>query len=379
MLHLIDGVLCYGIKKGKYGVGIIKCKGKISAVYTKNSIKSASIKFNIKNLGDEVEGVIVNSGNANAFTGKRGIENAKKMAEILAKKIGCDVRKIAVASTGVIGVQVDIDLIEKLADEVFEKLDRSEKATLRFAESIMTTDRYPKMAYREVDGVKIAGVAKGAGMISPNMATMLAFIITDAKLSKFELDVALKYAVENSFNRTVVDGDTSTNDTVFLISTSKKEIDYKKFTKALLDLCMDLAEQIASDGEGATKLMKVIVKGAKSKEDAIKVSKAIASSLLVKTALFGADPNFGRIVCAIGYSNAEVDECISIDLSDGKNYVKIVKKGEVLDSIDEARELLKRAKVVKIIVDLHKGKFEGYAIGCDLSYEYVRINSEYTT
>lgn len=230
MLHMIDGVLCGGEKRGKIGVGIIVCEGKISAVYTKNKIKAAPIKFNLQNLSEDVRGIIVNSGNANAFTGEEGVRRAKIMAEFLASKLNCEVSKVAVASTGVIGKQLEIEEIIKIGENVFGKLGNDEKSSLSFAKAIMTTDRFPKMAYWEGE-VKIAGVAKGAGMISPNMATMLAFIVSDADLQPRSSKRILRRVVDRTFNQAVVDGDTSTNDTVFLITTGERKISERSFEK----------------------------------------------------------------------------------------------------------------------------------------------------
>ena len=373
---VINGLKCYGIKRGKTGVGIAVIRGKIFAAYTKNKIKAAPVVFNQQNLGDEVCGIIVNSGNANAYTGSKGIENARRMAEFLAKRLGCGIDKIAVASTGVIGRQLDLEEIESLAEEVFKNLGDDFESLEAFAESITTTDRFPKISVKEFNGVKIVGVAKGAGMIAPNMATMLAFAFTNAKVDGMK--EIFREAVDLSFNRLVVDGDTSTNDTVFLVTTEEKEVEKEIFREKLLEVFLELAEMIAKDGEGATKVMWVDVRGALNDEDALKVAKSVASSLLVKTAIFGNDPNFGRIIAAIGYSSAQVDEEISLEIESGKGSAKIVEKGEVLGDTEKAREIMDSDKIF-IRIDLHKGKGKAYAIGCDLTHDYVELNSKYTT
>ncbi len=375
-MELIEGLRCYGIKKGKTGVGIAVIRGKIFAVYTKNKIKASHIIFNKKNLRDEVCGIIVNSGNANAYTGEKGIENARKMAEILAEKLKCGVDKIAVASTGVIGKQLNIDEIEKIANEVFENLGDDEDALKAFAKAITTTDKFPKISIKEFGNVKIIGVAKGAGMIAPNMATMLAFVFTNAKVNG--MNGILREAIDLSFNRLTVDGDTSTNDTVFLVTTEEKEVDSKVFKEKLLEVFLELAEMIARDGEGATKVIWVRVFGTKSDEDALKVAKTIASSLLVKTAVFGEDPNFGRIVAAIGYSSEEIDEKFSLLIRSRKGEVKLIERGKVKDNFEIAKDIMRDDKI-EIIVKLYKGEGKAYAIGCDLTYDYVKLNSEYTT
>lgn len=372
---VIKGLKCYGIKRGKTGVGIAVIKGRIFAAYTRNKIKAAPVLFNQQNLGEEVCGIIVNSGNANAYTGSKGIENARKIAEFLAKKLGCGIDKIAVASTGVIGRQLNVEEIISLAEEVLKNLGEDMDSLKAFAESIMTTDRFPKISIRDFNGVRIVGVAKGAGMISPNMATMLAFIFTNAKIEGMR--EVFKEAVDLSFNRLIVDGDTSTNDTVFLVTTEEKEVEKEIFREKLLEVFLELAEMIAKDGEGATKVMWIDIRGAKNDEDAMKVARAVASSLLVKTAIFGNDPNFGRIIAAIGYSSAQVDEEISLEIESEKGSVKIVDKGEILE-IEKAREIMNSDRII-IRIDLHKGNGKAYAIGCDLTPDYVELNSKYTT
>ncbi|RLI77144.1 arginine biosynthesis protein ArgJ [Archaeoglobales archaeon] len=369
-----------GIKEGKNGLGVVVCKGKVAGVFTTNKIKAAPIKLTMENVkSGEIEGLIVNSGNANAYTGKKGLENAKKMASLLAEKLEVDEGKIAVASTGVIGVQLDMNWIEDRFEEVFKNLGSGRKEALAFAKSIMTTDTFIKESAVRIGDVVIAGVAKGAGMIAPNMATMLAFIFTNADYDSIELRRMLLHALNNSFNVTVVDGDTSTNDMVLLIATGEKKIDAKLFQKALNEVCLDLAKKIAKDGEGATKLIEVVVEGAECDEDAFKAARAVVSSLLVKTAIFGCDPNWGRIVAALGYSDAEMDENITLKFKSKDKEVLLVKNGKIMGGEDDARSLLKENDEIKILINLHKGQGKGFAIGCDLSYDYVRINAEYTT
>jgi len=207
------------------------------------------------------------------------------------------------------------------------------------------------------------------------MATMLAFIFTNAKIEGMR--EVFKEAVDLSFNRLIVDGDTSTNDTVFLVTTEEKEVEKEIFREKLLEVFLELAEMIAKDGEGATKVMWIDIRGAKNDEDAMKVARAVASSLLVKTAIFGNDPNFGRIIAAIGYSSAQVDEEISLEIESEKGSVKIVDKGEILE-IEKAREIMNSDRII-IRIDLHKGNGKAYAIGCDLTPDYVELNSKYTT
>lgn len=375
----IENLTFNGIKEGKNGLGIVVCKGNVAGVFTKNKIKAAPVKVTMDVVRNgEIEGLIVNSGNANAFTGDLGLENSKKMALLLAEKLGVDEKKIAVASTGVIGKQLDMSWISNRFEVVFKNLGNNRQKALAFAKSIMTTDKFVKECAFKVDDAIVAGISKGAGMICPNMATMLAFIFTNAHFSSDELQLMLNKVVERTFNTTVVDGDTSTNDMVLLASVGNKKVDSETFEKALNEVCFDLAKKIAKDGEGATKLIQVFVEGAKNDEDAFKAAKSIVSSLLVKTAIFGNDPNWGRIVAALGYSNAEVDEDLTLAFKNEEKVV-LVERGKVLGNEDKARKLLEKSNEVQILIDLHKGNGKGFAIGCDLSYDYVKINAEYTT
>lgn len=375
----IENLTFNGIKEGKNGLGIVVCKGNVAGVFTKNKIKAAPVKVTMDVVRNgEIEGLIVNSGNANAFTGDLGLENSKKMALLLAEKLGVDEKKIAVASTGVIGKQLDMSWISNRFEVVFKNLGNNRQKALAFAKSIMTTDKFVKECAFKVDDAIVAGISKGAGMICPNMATMLAFIFTNAHFSSDELQLMLNKVVERTFNTTVVDGDTSTNDMVLLASVGNKKVDSETFEKALNEVCFDLAKKIAKDGEGATKLIQVFVEGAKNDEDAFKAAKSIVSSLLVKTAIFGNDPNWGRIVAALGYSNAEVDEDLTLAFKNEEKVV-LVERGKVLGNEEKARKLLEKSNEVQILIDLHKGNGKGFAIGCDLSYDYVKINAEYTT
>ncbi len=374
----IEGVLCNGVKEGKYGLGMVKCRGTVAGVFTQNRIRAAPVVVCEENISDGVvEGIIVNSGNANAFTGRQGIEDAREMCRIASKLFGCDERDVAVASTGVIGRKLDMDWIRRKAPEVYAGIGSNVENANSFARSILTTDRFVKKASSNKG--KIAAVAKGAGMIAPNMATMLCFIFTAAKFDSGELYEMLKHAVDESFNRLTVDGDTSTNDTVLLISTGKERVDRQIFDEELKKVCYNLARQIAKDGEGATKVFDVIVRGAKSDEDADRMAKSVANSLLVKTAVFGRDPNWGRIVAALGYSGAEIDDRITIafESDEGEERVTLVKSGEPTGREEEARKIM--ADDFRIVIDLEVGRGEGFAIGCDLSYDYVKLNAEYTT
>ena len=380
-INAIDGLKCWGIKEEKNGLGIVVCDGLVSGVFTTNKIKAAPVIVTSEHVRKgSFKGLIVNSGNANAFTGEKGIENAKKMAEMLASRLSCRREEIAVCSTGVIGKQLDMQWITEKFEEIFPRLDRSREAARNFAKAITTTDRFLKEYAVKIEDVVVAGVAKGAGMIAPSMsATMLAFIFTDAKLSKSKMDSALVEAVEKSFNVATVDGDTSTNDTVLLISTGKKEVDFELFKKALTEVCFQLAKLIVRDGEGATKVFEVHVRNGKNDEEATKAAKAVASSLLVKTAIFGCDANWGRIIAALGYSGIELTEKITLYFEDSDHRVYLLREGELTGLESEASEFLRKVDDFKIVVELDVGEGNGYALGCDLSYDYVKLNAEYTT
>jgi len=384
MINRIDGVLCNGLKEGRMGLGLVRCSGRVAGVFTRNRFKAAPVVLTMRTVRrGRIEGIIANSGIANAFTGEEGIRRAERMAELLADCIGTSRDRIAVASTGVIGVQLNIDWIESRFWDVFRGMGRTDEHALRFARSIMTTDRFPKLCLRE-KGFKIAGVAKGAGMIAPNMGTMLSFIFTDADVSRSGMRKALRFAVDRSFNVTVVDGDTSTNDMVLLVSLPKRDVDYEEFKTALKDVCVELARMIARDGEGATKLITVKVRGARNDREAFRAAKAVVSSNLVKAAVYGCDPNWGRIIAALGSSGVQVDKRISIALEAYKGgkaigRVELVRRGVATMREAEARRIMESCDEVVFEVDMNVGQGSGYAFGCDLTHEYVRINAEYTT
>ena len=387
----VDGVLASGSRKGKYGVSVIVSKeNTASAVFTSNKVVAAPVIVTKDVIKDgKLSAIVVNSGNANCFTGEEGIASARAMTERVADKLNIELNDVAVASTGIIGRKLPLDIINSLIDESVETLENSPEASFAAAEAIMTTDTFSKEFAVQTtlkDGitVKIGGITKGSGMIAPNMGTMLCFITTDVKASAEELNEALKKAVDKSFNMVVVDGDESTNDTVVLMSSGNSgEID-ENFQEALEYLCIELAKMMAKDGEGETKYMEVHVNGASSSDDAKTASKAIVGSSLVKTALFGADPNWGRVVAAVGYSGAEMDEnIVDITFKSDDKIVKIVEKGSILafDGTDELKtaEKIMQKDEIEIIVDLNLGKYSATAYGCDLSYDYVKINSEYST
>jgi len=381
----VRGVRANGIKEGKNGLAVIVADSKrlsSAGVFTRNKVIAAPLIVTKEALAKgNLKAVIANSGCANAFTGQRGLDDASWMAQILAKKLKCKPDEIGVASTGVIGRNLDKTWIGEHLDGVYNNLAASEDAGKAAARAIMTTDTSLKEVAVELDnGVRIGGMAKGSGMIEPNMGTMLAFLYTDAALSKEALNACLKIAVDKSFNMVVVDGDTSTNDMALITATGYLECGAEVFQQGLDFVCQSLAKMIARDGEGATRLIEARVSGAQSEDDARKAAKAIVRSPLVKTAIFGKDPNWGRVVAAVGYSGAEVDQDkISLKFSDNKNEVMLVDEGMIVEGKLEALKSIMESKEIVIEAALGLGDFAATAWGCDLTYDYVKINAMYTT
>lgn len=381
----VRGVRANGIKQGKNGLAIIVIEAKklsTAGVFTRNKVIAAPLIVTQKALSKrDLKAVIANSGCANAFTGRKGMLDARWMAEILAKKLNCAPHEIGVASTGVIGRYLDKTWIEGHLDEVYDNISNTEEASKATVRAIMTTDTTLKEAAVELDnGIRIGGIAKGSGMIEPNMGTMLAFLYTNAVIPKDALSACLKKAVDRSFNMVVVDGDTSTNDMALITATGYQECEEEIFQEGLEIVCISLAKMIAKDGEGATKLIEARVKGAKSSNDARKAAKAIVRSPLVKTAIFGKDPNWGRVVAACGYSGAAVDQDkISLKFSDDKTEVMLVDSGRIVEGKLEALKSIMENDEIVIEVALGLGDGEATAWGCDLTYDYVKINAMYTT
>lgn len=404
-IKIIDGGICAvedvkaaGSRVGKYGLAVIESKNSTaSGVFTSNKVVAAPVIHTREMIkGGKLSLVVVNSGNANCFTGEEGIADCVKTIKFASELTGVSADEIATASTGVIGRKMPMDTILPLVEESISKLENSPENSTEAAKSLMTTDTYHKEFAVEValeEGtVKIGGITKGVGMIAPNMGTMLCFLATDAVISSEDINKALKEAVNKSFNMIVVDGDESTNDMALLMANGKSGVEVAKdgvidenFQEALNFICISLAKMMARDGEGATKFIECKVNGAKSDEDAIKASKSVISSSLVKSAIFGGDPNWGRIVAAVGYSGCEMDQTmITIALSDDNgNESILVNKGEILafdgtESLKKAEEIMQE-KHVNILVDLYQGNSTATAWGCDLTYDYVKINAEYTT
>lgn len=384
----VKGVRASGIKPGKMGLAIIAAEGSAAGVFTRNKVIAAPLIVTMENLSNNgrLAAVIANSGNANAFTGEQGIADAREMAHILAEQLDVPVELVAVASTGVIGRKLDVEWIREHVCGVVETLDSTPDSSNAAARAIMTTDLvYKESAVELESGVRIGGIAKGSGMIEPNMGTMLSFIYTDASLPADVLEGCLKRSVDKSFNMIVVDGDTSTNDIVLLTATGASSIEpqVEEFQMGLDRVMTELAKMIARDGEGATKLIEAHVRGAKTENDARIAAKAIVRSPLVKSAVFGKDPNWGRVVAAVGYSGADIDQDkMSLTFASGDDIVQLVERGNIVDSstnVPGSLEHIMAQDEIVIMVDIGLGEQSATAWGCDLTYDYIRINADYTT
>ncbi|MCL7414577.1 MAG: bifunctional ornithine acetyltransferase/N-acetylglutamate synthase [ANME-2 cluster archaeon] len=379
----VKGVTAWGVKEGKYGLALIRAEGSAAGVFTRNRVIAAPLVLTRQHLeGGKLSAVIVNSGNANAFTGKGGLEDSKAMAALAADRLGIDAGSMGVASTGVIGRRLDMNIIQSQLDPVTEALTHNPEGSTHCAKAIMTTDTFSKEAAVELsNGIRIGAIAKGSGMIEPNMGTMLAFICTDAALDAGTLKQCLLSAVDTSFNMVVVDGDTSTNDMALITATGQSGTpDIDEFQAGLDRVCTLLARMIARDGEGATRLIEARVTGAASSTDAVLVAKAIVRSPLVKSAVFGRDPNWGRVIAAVGYSGAQVEpEVLSLAFANQNTFAKLVEGGDILEVPMELLKEIMGSEEIIIHVDLKVGSGSATAWGCDLSYDYVRINAEYTT
>ena len=385
----LSGSIFSGIKspgQDKRDIGIIYSESDcISAgTFTQNSVVSPSVTWtkDITSNGN-VRAIVANSGCANCAVGEQGLIDAKEMASIAANSLGIDQKEVAVASTGIIGVELPMALMRKFIPEI----KMSKKDGNGFARSILTTDTKTKeiSVSFEIDGteINVAGVAKGSGMIHPNMATMLAFITSDIDIEKPALQKILKNSVNKSFNQISVDGDQSTNDTVLLLANgmakNKKintENDSKKFIEALDIVCTFLAQEIAKDGEGNTRLIEATVTGAKTEEDAMLASRFIVTSNLVKTAVYGRDPNWGRILMALGASQIPLDESkIEIFVND----IQIVSEGIAISYNHQSIVIAMGEELIRFKINLNIGSESGVAWGSELTEEYVVFNSAYTT
>jgi glutamate N-acetyltransferase/amino-acid N-acetyltransferase len=380
-----------GVKKSKKDLALLfsEVPAYAAGVFTTSKVQAAPVLVCKEQLKSSrtFRALVVNSGNANACTGERGLNDAWAMVEATATATGVGRNEVFVSSTGVIGQYLPMERLQGGIPSAASSLHQDGHTSA--AEAIMTTDTFVKeLAVRvTVDGVAITigGMAKGSGMIAPNMATMLAFITTDAKITPGLLNDSLKHAADRSFNRITVDGDTSTNDMVLLLAnglagnkefTDADEKGYREFYEALEYLLVRLSKMIVLDGEGATKFVEVQVTGAAREEDAVSAARAIANSNLVKTALHGEDANWGRILAAVGYSGIEFDPA-AVEISIGD--VPILRQNYCIDfSEEEAKRVLSR-KEITLIVDLHQGVHSALFWTCDLSREYVAINANYRT
>ena|SRR3989338_2974894 len=384
-----SGISC-GIKKtGKKDLALIVSEVEASAagVFTENRVKAAPVILSQKNIKKGMaRGIIVNSGNANACMGRMGYRHAKEMVNLTAKSLGVPPEKILVASTGVIGDTLPIEKIKKGIPALVKKLSRA--GGMAAAEAIMTTDIVSKVAAIEYkygrESIRIGGIAKGSGMIYPRLATMLSFITTDIAISPKLLNIALKESVDKSFNMITVDGDTSTNDTVLILANglagnkmiaNRNSKEFTLFADALNHVTIALSKMIVRDGEGATKFVEINIKRAKKFEDAKKFALSIANSNLVKTALFGEDPNWGRIVSAAGNSGVKFDSD-KIKLSIGKVVVFENGSGVKGDWERKVKGVMKK-KNIDITLDLGMGHEDAKVWTTDLSYDYIKINGRY--
>ncbi|MDG6224813.1 MAG: bifunctional glutamate N-acetyltransferase/amino-acid acetyltransferase ArgJ [Candidatus Thermoplasmatota archaeon] len=383
-----------GIKSKRRDLALIVSDVPASAagVFTRNRVVAEPVKITRENLRDGIgQAIIVTSGNANACTGEHARISSMEIIKTLAEELDIDANNVIYASTGVIGVPFPTDMVLDGIKRNVKYLNRRKISGTMVANAIMTTDTFQKEGFVsfDLDGktINMAGIAKGAGMIHPDMATMLAFIICDAAIDPVLLDRALRHCVDRSFNMITVDGDTSTNDTVVVMSNGMAENelieeeneDYFHFRDNLEHICEYLAKAIVSDGEGATKFIEYEVKNASTVKDAERIVRCVSDSNLVKTAIFGRDPNWGRILAAVGRSGADFDPG-TIDISMGsRTMVQVAENGSYKEfDKKHLREIL-RSSNVRILIDLKRGDKGALGWGTDLSYEYVRINAEYTT
>jgi glutamate N-acetyltransferase/amino-acid N-acetyltransferase len=381
------GVACGVRDSGRRDLGLLfsehPCEA--AAVFTRNAVKGAPLVVTREAVEGGVRAVVANSGNANAATGRRGIEDAHAMQELAAEALGIGAGEVAVASTGVIGVRLPM---EKIACGIRAAAGELGRDSAGFAEAILTTDTRAKEAVARVEiggkTVTVGGTAKGSGMIHPNMGTMLAFLTTDAAVEKNCLEETLRRVTDRTFNRVTVDGDTSPSDIALLMANGAAgndplaldSEDYPAFAGAVEGVARELAKEIARDGEGATRLVEIIVEGAAGEEDAAALAKSVVGSNLVKAAVFGEDANWGRVITAMGYSGVGFDP-EGVELWFGP--IKVFSGGEPVPHEEAEANATLAGGEVRITTRLGEGGASATAWGCDLSYEYVRINGSYRT
>jgi glutamate N-acetyltransferase / amino-acid N-acetyltransferase len=378
-----------GIKKnGSRDLGLIysEVPAQVAGIFTTNVVKAAPVLLDMERVKRGLcQAVFVNSGNANACTGSQGLRDARRISSWVARRLGIDQQMVLVSSTGVIGVPLPINKIKEGIPELVEGL--SPEDWMKAVEAIMTTDTFPKVtvATCRVKGtqVKLCGMVKGAGMIRPDLATMLSFLITDAHIDAPLLQRMLLEAADDSYNCITVDGETSTNDTVLLLANGKAnhpslnriDRDGKKFQSMLSEVCQNLAKSVVKDGEGATKFIEILIRRARSREDAKRAAYTVAQSPLVKTAFFGEDANWGRILCALGYSGSDINPN-RIDLFFDK--VPVVRNGVGTGPrLEKQSSQVLKKKSFKMTIDLHQGKGQFSVFTTDLSLDYVKINASY--
>lgn len=383
-----------GIKKGKKDMAMLVSDTPCAAAgtFTSNLVKAAPVKWDQEIVYHQptARAVVINSGIANACTGAEGYACCEQTAKEAAAVLGIEPMQVLTASTGVIGRQLPMEIIRAGIHTMAPLLSDSRAAGTMAAEAIMTTDTVKKEIAAELElggkTVRIGGMCKGSGMIHPNMCTMLSFVTTDAAISKELLQKALSEDVKDTYNMISVDGDTSTNDTCLLLANglagnpkiTEENADYQTFKEALNAVNTWLAKQLASDGEGATALLEVKVVGAASKEQAVTLSKSVISSSLVKAAIYGHDANWGRILCAMGYSGAQFEpERVDLYFESAAGKLKIIEDGVATDYSEETATRILSEKEITVTADLKEGTAEATAWGCDLTHEYVSINADY--
>jgi len=388
-------VTAAGIKyQGRTDMAMVTCEVpcECAGTFTSNVVKAACVQWDMKLAysGKPMQAVVVNSGIANACTGKEGFDACEATAKAVENTLGIPFESVAVASTGVIGMQLPVEKLVNGVKAMSAELDASLEAGTKASKAIMTTDTINKeiAVTFEVGGktVTLGGMSKGSGMIHPNMCTMLGFLTTDIAIEKKLLQEALSEVILDTFNMITVDGDTSTNDTLMIMANglaqnakiTEKNDDYATFVDALFQVCRYLARRMAGDGEGATKLFEAQVVNAKSKADARTLARAIVGSNLSKAAIYGCDANFGRFLCAMGYSGAQFDQNdVELFFVSKAGRLQVFDKGTPLAfDEDKAVEIMKEAEVT-VFVDMHEGSEEATAFGCDLTYDYVKINADY--
>ena len=389
-LRSVPGFSWMGINLGlkdqtlDFGVIASECKCTAAGVFTRNNFPGAPVTVGRENIQNgQLQAIVVNSKIANVATGIDGIEDAKNMCRWTGEALGIDPELVLPSSTGIIGRRLPVEKIHEGCKIIPEKLGSSTEYIDKFARAIMTTDTHPKWCSASIENSTLLGVAKGAGMIEPNMATMLSFFVTDAKISSEQLQTILRSVVNQSFNRISIDSDTSTSDTVVILANGLAgPVDTEIFEKTLRNSSIQLAKEIARDGEGSTKLIELTVSGAKSQEMALQISKSIINSPLVKTAIHGADPNWGRFVMAVGkvFEYPVPLSDLSIHFGTGSQVLTVNAESLNADTVklDAISELLQNQEVFLEVV-VGDGKFSETVWGCDLTKDYIEENAFYTT